>query len=171
MADVLELLPCPFCGSTKFNGPHYNGYYGDHTWPHWWIECTECPCDLEVDGKEVGGLIRAWNTRAALAAKPVEPFGYWHQADDPDECEFHLASDVSGDCAMCIPLYLHAPAEQDKKAEATQTSSMVGTNTGHGHVWERPDGTKARCGGPVMCSKCALDAAALKAEQDKENGK
>jgi len=32
-------------------------------------------------------------------------------------------------------------------------------NTGHGHVWERPDGVKARCGGPSICKECALDAA------------
>ena len=30
-------------------------------------------------------------------------------------------------------------------------------NTGHGHVYPRPDGNKARCGGPRMCSECALD--------------
>jgi hypothetical protein len=34
-----------------------------------------------------------------------------------------------------------------------------GANTGHGHVWERPDGAKARCGGPAICAQCALDAA------------
>lgn len=34
-----------------------------------------------------------------------------------------------------------------------------GTNTGHGHVWERPDGAKARCGGPKMCRRCAQDLA------------
>jgi hypothetical protein len=32
-------------------------------------------------------------------------------------------------------------------------------NTGHGHVWARPDGMKARCGGPSICSECALDLA------------
>jgi len=32
-----------------------------------------------------------------------------------------------------------------------------GTNNGHGHVWERPDGMKARCGGPGFCSQCAAD--------------
>lgn len=36
---------------------------------------------------------------------------------------------------------------------------MPGTNTGHGHVWERPDGVKARCGGPGMCTQCAFDLA------------
>lgn len=28
------------------------------------------------------------------------------------------------------------------------------TNSGHGHAWARPDGVKARCGGPAMCSEC-----------------
>jgi hypothetical protein len=35
-------------------------------------------------------------------------------------------------------------------------------NTGHGHVSPRPDGQKARCGGPGLCSECAREAAALK---------
>ena len=36
-----------------------------------------------------------------------------------------------------------------------------GTNSGHGHVWPRPDGSRARCGGPRMCRVCAYDAADL----------
>ena len=32
-----------------------------------------------------------------------------------------------------------------------------GTNTGHGHVWPRPDGSRMRCGGPAICSECAKD--------------
>jgi len=35
---------------------------------------------------------------------------------------------------------------------------VPGTNTGHGHVWKRPDGKVYRCGGPRMCKKCAADA-------------
>jgi len=42
-------------------------------------------------------------------------------------------------------------------------ANQYGTNTGHGHVWERPDGVKARCGGPGLCSTCALDAARVAA--------
>lgn len=33
-----------------------------------------------------------------------------------------------------------------------------GSNTGHGHVWPRPDGGKARCGGPGICKPCGADA-------------
>lgn len=36
------------------------------------------------------------------------------------------------------------------------------TNSGHGHVWRRPDGMRARCGGPAAhCMICALDNAQL----------
>jgi hypothetical protein len=31
---------------------------------------------------------------------------------------------------------------------------------GHGHVNPRPDGVKARCGGPHMCPECARELAA-----------
>lgn len=34
-----------------------------------------------------------------------------------------------------------------------------GSNTGHGHIWERPDGIRARCGGPRLCKECARDYA------------
>lgn len=38
--------------------------------------------------------------------------------------------------------------------------NVPGTNTGHGHVWKRPDGIKVPCGGPYICSQCAIDKAA-----------
>ncbi|WP_208452989.1 hypothetical protein [Burkholderia gladioli] len=51
-----------------------------------------------------------------------------------------------------------APADAGE-AVADTPASPVGTNSGHGHVWARPDGMKARCGGPMMCKQCAIDAA------------
>jgi len=32
-------------------------------------------------------------------------------------------------------------------------------NSGHGHVFPRPDGVKARCGGPGLCKECSRDQA------------
>ena len=37
-------------------------------------------------------------------------------------------------------------------------------NSGHGHVVPRKDGTKARCGGPAICSVCAKELAQLRAK-------
>ncbi|NKJ21967.1 hypothetical protein [Dyella sp. SG609] len=45
----------------------------------------------------------------------------------------------------------------------------VGTNSGHGHAWARPDGVKARCGGPALCSQCARDQA-IAAKRGDGNG-
>jgi hypothetical protein len=42
-----------------------------------------------------------------------------------------------------------------------EEKNYIGANTGHGHVWERPDGMKAKCGGPSICSACAKDKAAM----------
>ena len=35
------------------------------------------------------------------------------------------------------------------------------TGCGHGHVYPMPNGVKARCGGPKICSACAKDFAEL----------
>jgi hypothetical protein len=39
-------------------------------------------------------------------------------------------------------------------------------NTGHGHVRPRPDGVRARCGGPGMCPVCSTEKCRLIAEQE-----
>ena len=40
-------------------------------------------------------------------------------------------------------------------------TTIPGTNSGHGHVFPRPDGVKARCGGPAICPECAHDCEQL----------
>jgi hypothetical protein len=36
----------------------------------------------------------------------------------------------------------------------------------HGHVVPRPDGMKARCGGPAICALCAREAAEVAASSE-----
>lgn len=36
---------------------------------------------------------------------------------------------------------------------------------GHGHVIPRPDGVKARCGGPALCSVCAAELAQVREKE------
>lgn len=43
---------------------------------------------------------------------------------------------------------------------ATPPSSAAPKNEGHGHVVPRPDGVKARCGGPAFCRVCQREKAA-----------
>lgn len=50
---------------------------------------------------------------------------------------------------------------QDEKLEAPALSWGPGTNTGHGHVWRRPDGIRARCMGPGGCLVCSEDKVRL----------
>lgn len=35
----------------------------------------------------------------------------------------------------------------------------IGTNSGHGHAWPRPDGERAQCGGRWICDRCSADYA------------
>lgn len=41
---------------------------------------------------------------------------------------------------------------------------------GHGHVYPRPDGIRARCGGPGICPECARDLAQKEQDRDKSLG-
>jgi len=56
---------------------------------------------------------------------------------------------------------------------ASQPAQPIETkpsNTGCGHVFPRPDGVRARCGGPGVCSACSKDAAreaAMQADKEK----
>lgn len=56
----------------------------------------------------------------------------------------------------------------DTQTETPDGEKRIGANSGHGHVWARPDGVRARCGGPAMCSKCAKDAAMMEAKKQQQ---
>jgi len=59
----MGLKPCPFCGSNDLDGPNLTEYIGDHYAPYWRIDCDNCPCGMEVDGKTDKPVIEAWNER------------------------------------------------------------------------------------------------------------
>lgn len=58
----------------------------------------------------------AWFAAIAYMQEQSEPFGIWHVADDPDECEFFLYED-SGDvtCEKCVKLYTTPQRQQPLK--------------------------------------------------------
>ncbi len=47
-------------------------------------------------------------------------------------------------------------------------TSRIGTNSGHGHAWTRPDGIRARCGGRGLCAECSRDSALLQGNEGVE---
>lgn len=50
------------------------------------------------------------------------------------------------------------------------SGNIPGTNSGHGHVWQRPDGMMARCGGRGLCQACREDEATLAASDFRKHG-
>ncbi|MCK2122073.1 DUF1382 family protein [Pseudomonas sp. PNPG3] len=50
-----------------------------------------------------------------------------------------------------------APGELSPQSTLEPEPTRYGTNSGHGHVWARPDGLKAKCGGPGLCGACTSD--------------
>lgn len=73
----------------------------------------------------------------------------------------HAYDDADNQVGFCVVCELGKPW---RRHEAPQDSNLnkpgaPNANSGHGHVYPRPDGMRARCGGPRMCKRCALDAA------------
>lgn len=53
-------------------------------------------------------------------------------------------------------------AERERLRLADEAdANLRADNQGHGHVRERPDGRRARCGGPGLCDECSREKAAL----------
>lgn len=61
-----------------------------------------------------------------------------------------------------------SPAKENAAADLRR---RVDRNTGHGHVFPRPDGVRARCGGPGICLDCSRDLARKNAQENGEHPK
>lgn len=49
----------------------------------------------------------------------------------------------------------------DPDARSVTRAAEHSANEGHGHVRPRPDGVRARCGGPGICSACSHEQWAI----------
>lgn len=47
----------------------------------------------------------------------------------------------------------------------------MNANVGHGHVYPRPDGVRARCGGPGLCAECSQEQARKFRAEEAEAGR
>lgn len=65
-------------------------------------------------------------------------------------------TDEDIDLDVPVDLTLAGRVEAAGVVTAVPADGMIvpHTNSGHGHAWARPDGVKARCGGPAACSEC-----------------
>jgi len=57
------------------------------------------------------------------------------------------------------------PEDKEPAVKPIDLPGSEGSNTGHGHVYPRPDGARARCGGPSICKDCARDLARKESEK------
>ena len=111
-----------------------------------------------------------------MCGSPVEGHGMGDGHSPVDEGSYHAAQVV--ECIDQATSALTRRAGGDaipaasRAAGGGEVSNIISeqiqghlpryqTNTGHGHVWPRPDGSRARCGGEGLCSQCAKDAADL----------
>ena len=131
---------------TYADGPHMSGYFGAHR------------ATLESALREL------------IADAAIEPYREALRnlldvaSADADDLEWIKAWAA----ARALLEQSHDAAAPSPQPDTVQVPQKV--DHGHGHVWPRADGVKARCGGPAMCKLCALDHAAktLATKESKE---
>lgn len=77
--------------------------------------------------------------------------------------KYDSANDVLRFLCICGYTWTREPLDQGKLQKLLNPIQHA-LNTGHGHVYPRPDGNRARCGGPSMCAECAKDLARQQSE-------
>lgn len=146
----------------------------DADWQNlFWQVAKELKCLPSAFVNDNEHVIKA--ARAALAVqKPVE--GDAKDAERWRELAAIIERNNADEIASCIELIEQHKGERASPTVAQLAATMdarkpanrVGTNSGHGHVWGRPDGLKAKCGGPEFCAECRRDRDAAIAQQGKE---
>lgn len=109
-------------------------------------------------------------TRAAIDAAVAEAWAVpvLTAFDDAVAAEIQRVSHVEYDAHEICK---HFAGEVRKRLAATPSPTeqisppQKTSDCGHGHVYPRPDGVKARCGGPGLCGLCSRDQGLLLASQ------
>lgn len=70
----------------------------------------------------------------------------WVRSADPDDVDY-----VSQQIGHVKDEYIDSAMSKERGPEESEP------NSGHGHVFKRPDGKLARCGGPGLCKDCSVD--------------
>lgn len=83
--------------------------------------------------------------------------GAWRSGATPEQIAKAISDKQAKNEARNWPDWRTAPTDKAIEHVKDDPPRGPGTNTGHGHVWGRPDGTRMRCGGPGLCSECARD--------------
>ncbi len=66
-----------------------------------------------------------------------------------------------GECPHALAWRALSPSSPAPSSKEDGEKKWDEFGTGHGHVRPRRDGVKARCGGPAICQKCAVEASHL----------
>lgn len=107
MSDKIELLPCPFCGSTNLvKSP--------------WIECDNCGA-MGPSPRDCDNYSCEWNRRASLTQQPApvvrEPVAWPAAAHDlVRDWQTGMASSNEVCIARVVPLYTVPPAAAQPEA-------------------------------------------------------
>ena len=98
---------------------------------------------MKIKTSELTGAALDWSV-AKCEGVNGEAFRLYYEPTEPTDYDSQIDNMTTG--------------LERKKAERVEP---VRGNTGHGHVWSRPDGLKSKCGGPTICAVCAKDAASV----------
>ncbi len=155
------------------------------------IPKDDIQADIGVDGQEPDGYFYEWDTQIGLyrslngndtynGCKPDRTIGYYLSpqptpsipaAQNTKDAERYRKLKAAITVPHAMQTFLKhmnwAPNTFsigiDEAIDAYTLAAQPNLNTGHGHVIARPDGARARCGGPGICHECSKELAALKA--------
>lgn len=147
-----KLEPCPFCGCAVKMQAVSMGH-------GWWygVQCRSThghggDCAMEqVPSRTIEAAAKRWNMR-----RPVEALRAEVEILRRDAGRYRWLRNPERSAAELDSVFDSYGLPMDEKIDAAMVKAK---NEGHGHVFPRPDGVRARCGGPGLCKVCSADAA------------